>query len=141
MDNWVAAVALLGTILGIMAAAGGSVVWFRASYNRARLEALREDLDDSMRREELHDRQMDDARSRITALEEQVRSLQKENGYLRELSTSRAAVEAVAEQLALAINVISGHHNDAMGRFNKIDVALVGISETMIKVEEAVVHG
>lgn len=92
MDGIGQLLGIVGGVLGVLAALAGALVYVKGSYTAARFEALRKDVADHQARESRHTVE-------IKELNTKVEALQGENKVLRELSTSRAAVEALAHAL------------------------------------------
>lgn len=110
MSQWAAVVAVVGGILGITAGLGGLVVWFKGSYNKARYEALKEDVEAYARREERHEKEMTECQGQVAVLTARVQHLEEENLMLKELSTQRAAVDSLAVEVHALVAAMGEHH-------------------------------
>lgn len=106
-----------GGIFGIIVILGGVIVFLRGSYNKARIDALRQDVQDYKNREEVREEERREDRLRIDRLQAQVDHLETENGMLRELVTSRAQVE----ELGVLLN---DHHYEAVKVWGEIKEAI-----------------
>lgn len=111
MENWVAIVAIVGGVLAIAGSAGAIAVWFRASYNRARTEALQKDVEIYMQREVRYEKQNLELQGKVETLEQQVASLERQRDDAREMATQRAAVDALATTIRSLIESLSTHHS------------------------------
>lgn len=137
---------VLLTLVGLAIAFGVVVVAFRGSFNKARLEALREDLQDAKNREDQHDKDMADLISRhdrevselqhrCSSLESEVKSLRNQNDYLKELALQKAAVDdlmtrvgELASAVGKVVAVVASHHRDAMQGLDDVK-KLIGENE------------
>lgn len=124
-------VAVAGGILGIIVFLGGLAAYFTGSYNKARIDALRQDLVDAANREEQHEKDRLADSIRIEALEREVEHLKQENDILRELATQRAATEALkqsmdtmANEMRKMIRVLSTHHSESVSNWQGIKRAV-----------------
>lgn len=84
---------VVGAIVSITVLAGGIVVFFKGSYNKARIEALRQDLADEKSRNETMRRQVEEDHAAMLVMEGDIGHLKDENVMLREMVTQRAEVE------------------------------------------------
>lgn len=100
-------VGVVGGVLSIIMLSGGVVVFFKASYNRARIDALRQDIDDYRNRQEQCDRQHSDDEKRIEKCEDEIKHLTDENHTLRELVLQRVEIHGLGDLLTM-------HHQEAM---------------------------
>lgn len=127
LQEWVG---ILGGLAGLAVLAGGILVFLKGSYNKARIEALRQDLSDYKNREEArakehaedlarHERERTDDLHRMEKLETEVKHLSTENSMLRDMVTQRADVALVADQLG-------SHHQQTIAVLNDIKEALEG---------------
>jgi cell division protein FtsB len=114
MDQFGSALGIIGGVLSIVLLLGGVLVFFKGSYSRARIEALRADVSDYKNREEV-------LVKRVTALESEVAHLKSENGILRDMVTQRAEVDAVmaavdmvGRELHSLGALLNEHHQEAM---------------------------
>lgn len=104
----------INEVLGAVAAAvglliliGGALALVRGSYNKARIQALREDVGDYIRRLDDCEERCSQAEHREEALELKVDHLKSENSLLTQLVTQRADVDKV-------LTLLSQHHEAAM---------------------------
>ncbi len=121
MNEWQSWFAIVGGLFGIVAVIGGALVVFRGSYNKARIEALRADVDDYARREQRHEQQRIEDRGKIETLEAKVTALENENNMLRELATQRAAVSELAIEVRELIVVLKTHHIESTEAWERIE--------------------
>lgn len=84
---------VVGAIVSITVLAGGIVVFFKGSYNKARIEALRQDLTDEKSRNESMRRRVEEDHAKMQVMEGDIVHLKDENQMLREMVTQRAEVE------------------------------------------------
>ncbi len=126
MDTWATVLAVVGGLLGLTAAAGGLAVWFKGSYTKARIEALRSDITDYERREVVHEKDMLEAQGKISALEIKVAKLEEERDMLRELATQRAAVAELASEVRDLIVVLKEHHDASAAAWVRIEQKVEG---------------
>jgi DNA repair exonuclease SbcCD ATPase subunit len=120
----------VGVFITVMLAIGAGLALIRGAYNKARVEALREDLVDARAKiEELrgdvrdleHDAKLKDEAHKLRedALEERCTRLETERDGLRKMVLQRAEVAEVKSLLV-------SHHEDAMGRLDRLEQALRG---------------
>lgn len=115
MNSLGSVIGILGGICGILVLVAGAWVNFKGSYNKARLEALREDLGDYRDR-------VNQLESKEIIQSKDIQRLSSENDLLKGLVTQRAQVEQVLEELSL-------HHAEAMRQWE-------GMNEILRKMEE-----
>lgn len=108
---------MAGTVFGIAILLGGVYFAFKASYNTARIQALRDDNTDLRHRVDDLDGEIERAKQREETLEVKVHHLESENQLLREMVLQRAEVGAVASKL-------DEHHQQAMEAWRKMIIAL-----------------
>lgn len=126
MSDIPAWLSVLSILVGIAAMLGGVVAVFRASYSRARIEALREDNQDLRHRIEDLERKGDRAEVREDELEAQVNSLSSENELLKELVLQRVEITGLGDLMTM-------HHKQSLESWEKIVNA---ISETKREVKK-----
>jgi chromosome segregation ATPase len=93
------AVQVIGAIIGLLIMVGGGLALVRGSYNKARIQALREDNDDLRKRVDDMDREAERERSKVKTLTDKVTHLENENTLLTSLVTQRADVDTVLTEL------------------------------------------
>lgn len=113
------------TTLGIAAIMGGVVATFRASYSKARIEALREDNQDLRNR--IEDLEAKEVRSsaKEDELESDIVHLKNENETLRELVLQRVEIVGLGDLMTM-------HHQQAMQHWDKMTEAI----ETLVRHHE-----
>jgi peptidoglycan hydrolase CwlO-like protein len=108
---------MIGGAFGIIVLIIGAVVFINGSYNKARIQALREDNDDLRNRVDDLDDEAERAKIREDKLEAQVKHLSTENQLLADMITQRANVEALAD-------LLEHHHREAMKSWKEIKDAV-----------------
>lgn len=104
-------IAAVSAVIGLLILIGGGIALIKGSYNKARIEALHQDitayqnrteaLEGDLERQTLkHDGEIKACGIREQALEDRCSHLETENHTLRELVTQRADVAEVSAQLA-----------------------------------------
>lgn len=118
------AVNLLGTVGGIIAIIGAIVgVWMfaKGSYNKARIQALREDNDDLRKRVDDADKELEKCNARADKHELELKNLHTENALLRELVSQRV-------EFTEMIGMLNEHHDKSMHAWEDIRLAIEGRS-------------
>lgn len=100
--DWISAILALVSIVIVLT---GLVVAARGSYNKARLQALREDLADSRKREDDRDRDVRNLAQKLETTETKLESLIRENRVLSDMVTQRVEIATLQGQLET-------HHTD-----------------------------
>lgn len=108
---------VMSIALGTAAILGGVVAVFRASYSKARIEALREDNQDLRSRIEDLERKEVRHHKREDELEAKVGHLESENETLRELVLQRVEVQGLGDLLTM-------HHQQAMNHWDRMTEAI-----------------
>lgn len=98
MERTFIIVGILGGLMGLGGFLALALAYVRGSFNKATIESLRGDLGDYRAREDLHERQMDDFKAKITSLQVQVDQLSSERDFLKELALQRAPVEKLEKE-------------------------------------------
>lgn len=122
--------AWVGVFITVMLAIGAGIALIRGAYNKARVEALREDLVDARAKiEELrgnvrdveHDAKLKDEAHKLRedALEDRCTRLETERDALRKMVMQRAEVAEVKSLLV-------SHHEDAMHRLDRMEALIKG---------------
>jgi hypothetical protein len=101
------AVGLVGGMAGLAVLCGGILVFFKGAYNKARIEALRQDVQDYANRDAARQEEHRDDQARIAKLESNVQHLTTENGMLRDLVTQRVEIQQLG-------GLLTEHHQEAM---------------------------
>lgn len=114
VSEWVG---LIGGIAGIAVLLTSAFVFTKGSYNKARIEALRDDNNDLRARVEDLEGDLERSKTKEAVLEAKVNSLVNENQLLTALVTQRAQVEELT-------GVLSNHHREAMMAWSEIKEAL-----------------
>ena len=125
-------VGLVITVLGLI---GGSFALVKGSYNKARIQALREDNDDLRKR--LDDADKDSIRrdAREQTLIARIEHVESENELLKTMVTQRANVDQVLDRL-------NEHHEQVMIGQTKLAQALMAAQERLLSVLERITdHG
>lgn len=122
MDNLQEFLTLVGLVIGTIILVGGSLVLVRGSYNKARIQALREDVDDLQNRVLDRDGQLAECRVREDVLEQKVNHLNSENALLKAMVTQRANVDEV-------LAMLSDHHTAAMNGQAALTAAIKTLTE------------
>lgn len=110
----------LGDWLGIIGGTAGFIVLIaslivaaKGSYNKARIQGLREDLDDSRNREEDREREVKDLQAKQEVCTAQIEGVMRENEVLKDLVTQRVEITVLRTQL-------ESHHHEAMSAWTKL---------------------
>jgi predicted nucleic acid-binding Zn-ribbon protein len=85
---------VIGGVFGILSLIAGAAVYLRASYAKARIDALNGEIEEAARRETVMRTELSDARTRLKVLE-------AKNAALEELVTQRAQLEGLKESITL----------------------------------------
>lgn len=136
MDSLTDWVLLVATALGLVLLVGSVLAIVRGSYNKARIQALREDNEDLRNRvgdvehsleQEKAARERDAiaAKGREEAMGLKVKHLESENDLLKQLVTQRANVDQVMER-------VNEHHRAAENAWGDIRVGMTALG-TMIE--------
>lgn len=119
---------VIGAVLSIALALGAALALVKGSYNRARIQALREDNDDLRARVGDLDSELERRKLREETMEAKVNKVDSENQLLRELVTQRADVErveeAVREHHSKALKELDEHHEMSVNAWRQISEAL-----------------
>lgn len=105
--------------MSLLVLVGGAAALIRGSYNRARVDALREDNSDLRARVADIDHELERQKSKAEQLDAKVSNLKSENDLLRDMVTQRANVEAIGD-------VLDFHHKESMEAWEKICKAIKG---------------
>jgi chromosome segregation ATPase len=105
--------AIIGGAITLLVLVGGAAALIRASYSKARVDALREDNSDLRARVGDIDMELDRQKTRADMLEQKLTHVKAENDLLKDLVTQRANVEAIAD-------VLDFHHKESMEAWEKI---------------------
>lgn len=108
---------IIGGVAGLIVLFTGALVFMRGSYNKARIEALRQDIADYRQREDSRERDIQACNLKIEHLTSKANHLESENTSLRELVTQRAAVENLAKSL-------NRHHAESLEAWKEIRDAI-----------------
>ena len=117
VETWLS---ISGGVLVILAALALIFVYLAGSYNKQRIQALREDVEDAQRREQANDRQIErleqEAASQLAAFQlkvdncnEKIVHLTAENEHLRELVLQRVEFNALNVSLEEIIELMGKH--------------------------------
>jgi predicted nucleic acid-binding Zn-ribbon protein len=85
---------VIGGVFGILSLIAGAAVYLRASYAKARIDALNGEIEEAARRENVMRVELTDTRTRVKVLE-------AKNAALEELVTQRAQLEGLKESITL----------------------------------------
>jgi len=99
---------IVGGVISIVVLLGGLLVFFKGSYNKARIEALRQDLFDEKGRNDSLRKQVDEDHKKITLMEGDIDHLKAENSMLKEMVTQRAEVERLTGLFMDSISELMG---------------------------------
>jgi chromosome segregation ATPase len=100
-------------VIGLLILVGGAIALVRGSYNKARIQALREDNDDLRARLDDCDKKINDHEQRETIMDGKIEHLQSENYILTQMITQRANVAEVVE-------LLQEHHLQTTENWKKI---------------------
>lgn len=100
MDNVAQVLGVTGGLIAILGAIVGVLLFVRGSYNKARLQALREDNDDLRKRVDDQDKELEKCRIREDKHDAEIKALRSENLLLRDMVTSKAEVGQLMDLLA-----------------------------------------
>lgn len=114
LGDWVGVV---GSTFGVIVLLISAFIFVSGSYNKARIQALREDNQDLRDRVNDLDSELERTKAREDKLEAQVQHLVTENQLLADMITQRANVEALSDML-------DHHHSEAMKAWDKIAKAI-----------------
>lgn len=109
----------LGIVVGAVVLLGASLGMIRGSYNKARIQALREDNEDLRNRVRDVEDKCTASEAREALLEQKVEHMENENVLLTALVTQRANVDEVLGELR-------DHHTAAMDKFDELIAAVGG---------------
>lgn len=122
MDNVQEILTVVGLVVTTIILVGGALALVRGSYNKARIQALREDNDDLRNRVKDCEDKIVVGEGREAVLEQKVEHLESENGLLTALVTQRANVDEVLQML-------SDHHQAAMAGQQALTDAIRDLTE------------
>lgn len=108
--DWISAVLALVSIVVVLT---GLVVAARGSYNKARIQALREDLEDSRKREDDREREIKHLQQKVETLDIKMQGLLRENTVLSDMVTQRV-------EIATLQGLLETHHTDMTIVANRI---------------------
>lgn len=100
MDSVAQVLGVTGGLIAILGAIVGVLLFVRGSYNKARLQALREDNDDLRKRVDDQDKELEKCRIREDKHDAEIKALRSENLLLRDMVTSKAEVGQLMDLLA-----------------------------------------
>lgn len=103
----------ISAVVGAIVLIGGSLALVRGSYNKARIQALREDNDDLRARQKDTEDRLDAAEAREVTLGLELEHVRSENRMLTTMVTQRADVQTV-------LSLLNEHHEQAMGVWRKL---------------------
>src|SRR5690349_2480241 len=112
----------LAAIIGLLILIGGAIALVRGSYNKARIQALREDNDDLRARLNDCDKKISEHVAAETLLEQKVDHLTSENVMLTQMVTQRANVDEV-------ITLLNVHHVQSMEYWERMTTAMEGMRD------------
>jgi polyhydroxyalkanoate synthesis regulator protein len=112
----------VAAVIGAIVLIGGALALVRGSYNKARIQALREDNEDLRNRVQDCEDKLTAADARETALEMKVQHVESENDLLTQLVTQRADVDKV-------LKLLDDHHKAAMSGQAKLTKAIEALAE------------
>jgi hypothetical protein len=127
--------AVLATILGVASILGAVIATFRASYSKARIEALREDNNDLRARVvDLEAKEERAAKDKADMMAEMTHMKEK-NHILEEMVLQRVEITGIADVLKLQGELLQQHHNQSMDTWDKILHALQPWTDTLQKMK------
>lgn len=119
MDNFGELLTIIGSVLGIIVLVTGALLYINGSYNRARMNALREDNDDLRHRVDDTEAELSNCKTKLQARNIKIESLETENRLLVDMITQRAEVEAISDLLEM-------HHKETTKAWRRIEELLRG---------------
>lgn len=125
--------AVLATVLGLASILGAVIATFRASYSRARIEALREDNNDLRARVDDLEAKEERAQKREAELASEVKHMKDENNILKEMVLQRVEIAGIADVLTLQGEKSNQYHDESMAVANNILEALKPWTVTLEK--------
>lgn len=122
MDNWFGTfIEVVGAILALLILIGGAFALVRGSFNKARADKLREDLDDADRRLGVTEHDLQLEKGKTATLEAKVEGQEREIAMLREMVTQRAAVENLGATMSEMLTELRTHHQVALDHWRKTE--------------------
>lgn len=100
----------LGAVIAVLIAIGAGLTLVNGSYNKARMDALREDNDDLRKRLDDTERDLLRERTKGEARDIRIKHLESENLLLTQLVTQKADVEGVKTDVHRVLEEIRTHH-------------------------------
>lgn len=128
MNNVSQIFAAIGVILAVLVAVGAGLTLVRGSYNKARIQALREDNEDLRARVGDVEEKLEQSEAREAVLSAKVEHVESENQLLTALVTQKANVDEV-------LSLLNTHHEAAMQWMAKLTAAIVDLGEQQEKRE------
>lgn len=122
MNNVTDFLATTAVILAALVALGGGLALVRGAYSKARVEALREDVDDAEKRLKVCEQKLSASEAREATLEAKVQHVESENELLTALVTQKANVDEV-------LSLLNDHHEAAMEWMRKLTAAIVDLHD------------
>jgi outer membrane murein-binding lipoprotein Lpp len=113
MNGFMSVLLTIAAVVGAVVLIGGSLALVRGSYNKARIQALREDNTDLRDRIDDCEDKIEAAAHKEEALEIEVQHLRSENDLLKAMVTQRADVQTVLKKL-------NEHHEQAMDVWQRL---------------------
>lgn len=117
MDTFTQGVSIAGGILAIIILLIGALVFIKGSYNKARIQALREDNEDLRARIMDQERELVILKATKETHTTQIQHLEAENQLLANMITQRANVEALSDLLEM-------HHKESLQAWKNIQKAI-----------------
>lgn len=124
MDWFGKTLQIIATLLALLILIGGAALLIRGSFNKAKVQELREDNDDLRKRLADAENKIRDHAARESALEVKVDHQQSEIEMLTEMVTQRAEVSVLAQSIIDLYAELKKHHGEAIGHWSSMEVAL-----------------
>lgn len=128
-------IAILGVLVAILAAVALAFAYLAGSYNKQRIAALREDVEDSQRREKVLEAQIERlSHEQVTQqaqfslelnnCQEQIVHLTAENEHLRELVLQRVEISSLSVVLESLVSMLANHDERVLDYWETMSTTL-----------------
>lgn len=129
MGNLTQVVGVIGAIISVCLAIGAGIALVRGSYNRARMDALRQDNADLRVRQDDTHKELVDCQNKLALAEGRITHLEQEKELLTALVTQRAEFEKV-------LDALNNHHERAEETWAALAAAMMQVAARLDKMED-----
>lgn len=117
----------VSVVLSLLILVGGAWALVRGSFNKARVQELREDNDDLRDRLDDAEKKIKTYEARETALETKVDHQQNEIDLLTNMLTQRAEVQDVKVAVVAVLENLKDHHDEAKQYWSSLNTAMMAL--------------